>query len=386
MLEQLQARQILNNMDMTGVPPQVVSAARAQATMGDAKGAVATLLKARELHYSGGAAFLPNAQGGADVVARANSTRQLDPSEYAKYGIDPKALPPGTVPQIDTAGKITAVKLGDQLSQGRYQQDLNLAQQRADIQTKAIQERSGLSGDDAALLNRAIQEHRVDPNKAATRAGARTFAQLLRDDPNADFVTPGGIARMKQNPQIQMKIQTAATIPQMLTNLRDVVDKLDYSDVKAAGGFQKWWKGQTNDPVLAKYGPVRSDLVLRITNAMRGVGMSDAATDLENRVNSETMSPKAIAGYIEGQMESIMPQLQMYSGIALRTPGMARTGLPVMEGTQFPNAPPARTPPPPAGGAPAHPANIPPGSMYSPSRKQYKTPDGRILDQNGKPL
>lgn len=34
----------------------------------------------------------------------------------------------------------------------------------------------------------------------------------------------------------------------------------------------------------------------------------------------------------------------------------------------------------------AHPTNIPQGSMWSPSRQQYKTPDGRILDKNGKPV
>lgn len=34
----------------------------------------------------------------------------------------------------------------------------------------------------------------------------------------------------------------------------------------------------------------------------------------------------------------------------------------------------------------AHPATIPPGSLYSPSRRQYKTPDGKILDATGNPV
>lgn len=36
--------------------------------------------------------------------------------------------------------------------------------------------------------------------------------------------------------------------------------------------------------------------------------------------------------------------------------------------------------------AATHPSNIPPGSLYSPSRQQYKTPDGRILDKSGAPV
>jgi hypothetical protein len=54
-----------------------------------------------------------------------------------------------------------------------------------------------------------------------------------------------------------------------------------------------------------------------------------------------------------------------------------------------PNAAPGATAPaaaPPAGGAPAVPApptNIPPGSAYSPSRKQWRAPDGTIFNADG---
>jgi hypothetical protein len=50
---------------------------------------------------------------------------------------------------------------------------------------------------------------------------------------------------------------------------------------------------------------------------------------------------------------------------------------------------PSGTPPPTAGrggAAPPRPANVPAGSAYSPSRNQWKLPDGTIVDTVGKPI
>ena len=50
-----------------------------------------------------------------------------------------------------------------------------------------------------------------------------------------------------------------------------------------------------------------------------------------------------------------------------------------------PAAPAAATPAPPAsGGAPARPGGVPEGSAYSPSRKQWRSPDGKMFDASGK--
>ena len=264
------------------------------------------------------------------------AVNQAVPVTLEQAGIDPKTVPPGTKVFKKPDGTYDVQKPSDMMSEGRFGQQTKLAQTRANIQTQALKDRNTVSDEDAPLLDTAVISGRLDPNRINSRT-AKIYGQILKIDPTADFVTPAGIARMKQNPQVQMKVMTAATIPQMLTNLKNVVGQLNYSDLKAAGGIKKWWLGQTNDPTLAKYGPVRNDLILKITSAMRGIGMSDKATELEDKVNSETMSSAAIKGYIEGQMEGLRPMLQMYEGIALRTPGMNPTGLPVAAGTVMPD-------------------------------------------------
>ncbi len=56
---------------------------------------------------------------------------------------------------------------------------------------------------------------------------------------------------------------------------------------------------------------------MSIASVMRGVGMSDKATELEQEVSHPTMSPRAIDAYINAQMVSLKPRLEKYRKIEL---------------------------------------------------------------------
>lgn len=210
---------------------------------------------------------------------------------------------------------------------------------RTQKQIESFHEKYDLPPEDMSLIDAAVVDNRIDFSKLNSRT-ARYYAQLLKIDPNADLTSNAGVAALKKSPLFQQKVMVAATIPQMLTNLENITNKLNYNDIKAVGGIQNWWKQQNNDPTLAEYGPLRSDLILKITSAMRGVGMSDKATELESVVNSPTMSPQAIAGYVRGQMASIKPMLQEFAPVTARTGAYENIeGMNVTRGTKMPGSP-----------------------------------------------
>ena len=79
-------------------------------------------------------------------------------------------------------------------------------------------------------------------------------------------------------------------------------------------------------------------------------------------------------------------------GVNLKDIGVTATGRggSTPAATTAPSAaPPAAAPVPTAGrggSAPPRPANVPAGSAYSPSRNQWKLPDGTVVDSAGRPI
>lgn len=114
--------------------------------------------------------------------------------------------------------------------------------------------------------------------------------------------------------------------------------------------------GADGQPVMARSGPT-SGTIVQAMNAARAaigadvsfMGKSSAEKDAElNRIMSDTFGP----GWRE-QLRGETPR------------------------------PPAAAPP--AGGPPPRPASVPPGSAYSPSRRMWRTPEGRMLTEDGRP-
>jgi hypothetical protein len=50
--------------------------------------------------------------------------------------------------------------------------------------------------------------------------------------------------------------------------------------------------------------------MMTIASVMRGVGMSDKAIEQELQAAPETMSPKALEGWLRGQMAAFKPRLR----------------------------------------------------------------------------
>lgn len=102
-------------------------------------------------------------------------------------------------------------------------------------------------------------------------------------------------------------------------------------------------------------------------------------------------SPKADTNRLR-QINSWRQELNTLSNLQLTSPTPERaTRIKDLEGKLRTADAPAPKPggapaPAAAGGVPARPAGVPPGSAYSPSRKQWKAPDGRLFTETGAPV
>lgn len=79
------------------------------------------------------------------------------------------------------------------------------------------------------------------------------------------------------------------------------------------------------------------------------------------------------------------PALAPTPPAALPPAQAAASPTPAPQAAPPPAPAPAAARPAPAGGVPPRPANVPPGSQYSPSRRQWRTPDGLMLGEDGRP-
>src|SRR5208283_240302 len=113
------------------------------------------------------------------------------------------------------------------------------------------------------------------------------------------------------NPTFQQRAMNVDMLPGLLTQMTALGKKLNggegYNDVAFAGKAQQVMNGQLNDPDYTQYMAMRNDVLLKLANVMRGVGMSDKTIQLENEVSSPTMSPNALDAWLKGQMNAVMP-------------------------------------------------------------------------------
>jgi hypothetical protein len=190
--------------------------------------------------------------------------------------------------------------------------------------------REGLGGyaanlppEEQAALNKAVGEGRINPYRINGR-NALTLARALIANPNADLNTLAGNASLLSNAQFQQRAATAGTIIPTIQSMVEAGKKLNYSDTAFVGKVQQWLQGQLNDPDLASYMAQRNDSMLMIASVARGVGMSDLATKMENEVQRPSMSPKALQGYLDGQVKILEPRVKFYARHFLETPTSAR--------------------------------------------------------------
>lgn len=176
----------------------------------------------------------------------------------------------------------------------------------------------GLTEEENDALTLAIQEDRVDASRVNSRT-APIIARIVMANPNINLVNNAGHAAMVRNAPLQRTIDVAETLPTVLENVRAAGKKLNYSDVAFFGKMDAWKKGQLNDPDFVSYMTQRNDALLSIANVMRGVGMSDKATEMEEQASNPNMSPRAVDAWADAQQKSLAPRLARYRTKALGT-------------------------------------------------------------------
>jgi hypothetical protein len=200
----------------------------------------------------------------------------------------------------DATGKpvLHAPKTFDPNSGGRGMSGLNLTDEQKDA------------------LSQALANGQLDPARLNSRTAPILADQFLKN-PNLNMVNATGEATLKRNANYQRTIQVAEALPKVLENLRVAGKKLKYSDFDWAGAVQAWKNKRLNDPDFISYMTQRNDALLSIANVMRGVGMSDKATEMEEAASNPYMSPRAVDAYVDAQQKSLAPRLVQYRKHAL---------------------------------------------------------------------
>lgn len=167
-----------------------------------------------------------------------------------------------------------------------------------------------LTPDQIGLLQKAVQEGRLDPSRLNSRTAPILAGIEERNPGGVNFNRMIADANLQRNPTFQQKAMTMEALPTVMAHMTALGKKVGYSDVAFAGRAEKWLKGELNDPDLAEYMSVRNDALMNVASVMRGVGMSDQAHRAETEAAAPTLSPLALDGWFKGQMSSLLPRLE----------------------------------------------------------------------------
>lgn len=114
---------------------------------------------------------------------------------------------------------------------------------------------------------------------------------------------------LSKNPTFRQRTLTAEVLPDIIQHVVDAGKKVDFSNIKAVGGFQKFYKQNINDPDMVEYMALRNDALMELASVMRGGGMTDKAHHAEEEAMSPTMSPRALDAWMRAQTKALKPRL-----------------------------------------------------------------------------
>lgn len=249
--------------------------------------------------------------------------RPATPEELQGY-------PHGTTGQVNaTTGELAHVY--NPTADANSTAQVRIAQQNANTNAARAADSVGggaqaLTPQESAALVDAMHRGMVDPNHVNGR-NQKILAQSFLAHPELNMVNAHGFAQVVASVPTQMKVEMAQQLPTILQGVADAGKAVNFSGLKAIGGFQKFVKEQTNDPKLAYYMTRRNDAIMGIAAVMRGTGMSDKATQLEEQAAHPTMDPKATDAWLRAQLDSLQPRLNALGNFALTNP---TSGAPVV--------------------------------------------------------
>jgi hypothetical protein len=201
---------------------------------------------------------------------------------------------------------------------------------------------TNLPPEQQAAIQKAVDEGRLNFKDLNSRT-TPIIAQLAVGNPTYNFNRAAADAALSRNSTFQQRSMVVDSLPGLISHVTSLGSNLKYPDTQVLGQIQQWLQGQQNDPDLAEYMAARNDALFKITNVMRGVGMSDKAQAAEDEIMHPTMSPAALNGWMKGQMSSITPLMEQQrraSHIGEQPPAPVVTPAP-NSGTGGPQAAPA---------------------------------------------
>jgi len=120
---------------------------------------------------------------------------------------------------------------------------------------------------------------------------------------------------LAKNPTFRQKAIVADSVDDIIDEVLRAGKKVDFSNIKAYGSFQKFVKEQRNDPALAEYMTLRNDGLMELAFVMRGAGMTDQAHKAEQEAMNPTMSPRALDAWARAQKRALKPRIERYNRI-----------------------------------------------------------------------
>jgi hypothetical protein len=168
-------------------------------------------------------------------------------------------------------------------------------------------------------LARAVAEGRIP----MIRLNSRTlpmYEGLVQENPDADFTKIAMDQVLGNNATFQGKNIGIQAMPEILNKVVESGKALDFPENMPMAYVKQKWLQLNKDPRYTEYMTLRNDSLLTIANTMRGVGMSDFATKLEEEVASPSMSPKQLEAWMRGQMKSLQPRLDAANKATHNTP------------------------------------------------------------------
>lgn len=165
---------------------------------------------------------------------------------------------------------------------------------------------ANLPPEQQAAIEQAMAEGRLHYKDINSR-NAAVIGSMALNHPTYNFNEEAADAALSRNANFQQRSKVMDTMPGLMTNLVSLGKKLKYPDLEVAGQVKKFYMGQTNDPDLAAYAASRNDVLLKMAGIMRGVGMSDHATMMEEEALKPTLSGPALDSWLKAQMGVVQP-------------------------------------------------------------------------------
>ena len=143
----------------------------------------------------------------------------------------------------------------------------------------------------------------------------KIMARVYEVNPQFDEMKANSTQAMLNNATVMQRGSTLAVVPEIMGKTVEAGIKLNLPDAKFAGVAKNWASGQLNDPQLAKYMALRNDSLMTIAGVMRSNNMSDMAHRVEVEAQNPTQSPRALKGWLEGQLTSFDPRIKSLNSL-----------------------------------------------------------------------